>query len=74
LNKTSRSRADLLNQRQRRASDRSRINANRARDNVDTAQASPIEACEDLSDLAIDDSESRSKIEAPTGVGNEQEQ
>jgi hypothetical protein len=74
LNKTSRSKADLLNQRQHRASDPSRINANRARDNVDTAQASPIEAGEDLSDLAGEDSESRSKIEAPTGVGNEEEQ
>jgi hypothetical protein len=28
----------------------------------------------DLSELASDDSESRSKIEALTGVGNEQEQ
>jgi hypothetical protein len=32
-----------------------------------------IEAGEDLSGLASDDSESRSKIEAMTGVGNEQE-
>jgi hypothetical protein len=32
-----------------------------------------IEASEDLSELASDDSESRSKIEAMTGVGNEQE-
>jgi hypothetical protein len=74
LNKTSRSRADLLNQRQRRASDRSRINANWALDNVDVAQAPPIEAGEDLSELASDDSESRSKIEAMTGVGNKREQ
>jgi hypothetical protein len=32
-----------------------------------------IEASEGLSELASDDSESRSKIEAMTGVGNEQE-
>jgi hypothetical protein len=61
-------------QRQGRAADRAHINANRARDNVDVAQAPPIDASEDLSELASDDSESRSKIEALTGVGNEQEQ
>jgi hypothetical protein len=44
------------------------------RDNVDIAQAPPIEASEDLSEPASEDSESRSKIEAPTGVRNEQEQ
>jgi hypothetical protein len=51
-----------------------RVNVNWALDNVDVAQAPPIEAGEGLSKLASGDSESRSKIQAPTGVGNEQEQ
>src|ERR1700729_1938562 len=38
----------MLNQRQCRASDRTRVRPDRARDNVDVTQAPPIEAGEDL--------------------------
>src|SRR6202453_5424873 len=40
--------SEMFNQGQRRASDRTRIRADRARDNVDLAQAATIEAGEDL--------------------------
>jgi hypothetical protein len=56
------------------ASDLARISVKRTEDNVDVHSRPPFRAREDLSDLASDDSESRSKIEAPTGVGNEREQ
>jgi hypothetical protein len=50
LNKTSRS-SELLNQRQAPPSRRTLINANWAQDNVNAAQASPIDAGEGLSKL-----------------------
>jgi len=48
--------------------DRTRLNANWARDNVDVSQAPPIRAGEDVSEPPSDDSESRSKLDAMTGV------
>ena len=45
-----------------------------AQDNVDVAQVPPIEAGEDLNELVSDGSESRTRIEAIIGVGNEQMQ
>jgi hypothetical protein len=69
LNEISR-RARTLDQWLCLTADRARINASRTRDNLDVAQASPVEAGEDLSGLVSDDSESRLKIEAMIGIGN----
>jgi 16S rRNA U1498 N3-methylase RsmE len=53
--------------------DRARISVNAAGGQCRRLSNPSIEASEDLSELASDDSESRSKIEATTGVGNNQE-
>ena len=45
--------SEILDQRQRRASDRTRVGPDRARDDLDIAQASPIEAVEDLRRAAV---------------------
>ncbi len=64
----------MLNRWRRRNADRAHINANRATDSVNVAQAQPIKAGEDLGEPVSHDSESRSKMEAMIGVGNEQAQ
>jgi hypothetical protein len=64
---------ETLHQRQCRTRDRARISVNRGCGTCRRLSNRSIEASEDLSELASDDSESRSKIEAMTGVGNEQE-
>jgi len=64
---------EMLDERQCRTGDRARISVNRGGGKCRRLSNRSIEASEDLSELASDDSESRSKIEAMTGVGNEQE-
>jgi hypothetical protein len=63
---------EMLNERRCGAGDRARISVNRARGSADVSRTRRSRPA-NLSELASDDSESRSKIEAMTGVGNEQE-